>query len=101
MTGRNQRNVMYSDDAAERRAALAATLIAAAVLLAPVWPLVLAALGTLATAWATGLHPARLFRAAAWSAPMAAVYLAAAALQARCRSRGQPAEACGARIRCG
>lgn len=66
------------DDAAARRAALAATLASAAILLAPLWPLVLAAIGTLAAAWLTGQHPTRIFRAAAWSAPVAAAYLAAA-----------------------
>jgi hypothetical protein len=83
VTGRNRGHVLYQDDAAERRAALGATLLAAAALLAPLWPLVLATLSTLTTAWLTGLHPARLFRAAAWSAPITAVYLAAAAFQDR------------------
>ena len=63
MTGRYQ--VTYRDEATARRAALAATLLLSAVLLAPLWPLVLASLGTLAAAWLTGMHPARVLRAAA------------------------------------
>jgi hypothetical protein len=82
MTGRD-RYVLYRDDAAARRSALGATLFTSAVLLAPLWPVVLAALGTLAAAWLAGLHPARVARAAAWSAPVAVIYLAAAALQER------------------
>ncbi len=82
MTGPG-RYVLYRDDAAARRAALAATLLTAAALLAPLWPLVLAALGTLAAAWLAGLHPARVARAAAWSLPVPAVYLIAAACQDR------------------
>jgi hypothetical protein len=79
MTGRYQ--VAYRDEAADRRAALAATLLLSAVLLAPLWPLVLASLGTLSAAWLAGMHPARVLRAAAWSAPAAAIYTCAAALQ--------------------
>ncbi len=83
MTGRDRRYILYTDDDAARRAALAATLALAAVLAAPLWPLVLAALAALSAAWLTGMHPARLLRAAAWSAPMTVAYLAAAAVQDR------------------
>jgi hypothetical protein len=79
----DRRAVLYRDDDAARRAALGATLILAGLLLAPLWPLVLAALTTLAAAWLTGMHPARVFRAAAWSTPVAAAYAAAAVLQDR------------------
>jgi hypothetical protein len=82
VTGRNRGHGTYRDDAG-RSAALGATVLAAAALLAPLWPLVLATLTALAVAWLTGLHPARLLRAAAWSAPVTAVYLAAAVLQDR------------------
>ncbi len=83
MTGRDRRYILYRDDDAARRGALAATLALAAILLAPLWPLVLAALAALSAAWLTGMHPARLLRAAAWSAPMTVAYLAAAAFQDR------------------
>jgi hypothetical protein len=84
VTGRY--HAAYRDEAAARRAALASTLLLSAVLAVlavPAWPLVLATLGTLAAAWLSGMHPARVARAAAWSAPAAAVYLAATAAQAR------------------
>jgi hypothetical protein len=59
-----------------KRAAAAAVLIAAA-------PVTVVAAVALAGAWLRGWPPARLRRAAAWSLPMTAVYLAGRALRAR------------------
>jgi hypothetical protein len=59
-----------------RWVALAAVLIAAA-------PLTIVAVAGLAGAWLRGWPPARLRRAALWSLPMTAVYLAGRALQVR------------------
>jgi hypothetical protein len=67
----------------EERAAQAVTAMAAAAAMAAVWPVGLAAAIAFAIAQLTGTHPARLLRAAAWSLPMSAVYLTAAAVQDR------------------
>jgi hypothetical protein len=75
--------VPYRDETAARRAALASTLLLSAALAVPAWPLVLATLATLAAAWLCGMHPARVLRAAAWSTPVAGVYLEVAAVQDR------------------
>ena len=57
-------------------------VIVATVLLAAAPVTLVAAVG-FAGAWLRGWPPARLWRAAAWSLPMTAVYLAGRALQAR------------------
>ncbi|WP_300612915.1 hypothetical protein [Trebonia sp.] len=57
-------------------------LILAALVVA-LWPVTLTAAAAASAAWLRGWPPARLYRAAAWSALMTAVYLIAAALQAR------------------
>jgi hypothetical protein len=66
----------------EERAAAAVTMMAAAAL-SVLWPLGIVAAATYAAATASGTHPARLWRAAAWSLPMAAAYAIAAAIQDR------------------
>jgi hypothetical protein len=59
---------------------LARFLLAAAVALA-LWPLTAAAVLSAGAAWLAGWPPTRLYRAAAWSAPAAGVWLIAAALR--------------------
>jgi hypothetical protein len=67
----------------DERTAQALTMLAAAAALAALWPLAITTATAYAAAWLTGAHPARLLRAAAWSSPMTAVYVAAATLQDR------------------
>ncbi|WP_300612917.1 hypothetical protein [Trebonia sp.] len=57
-------------------------LILTAIVVA-LWPVTLTAAVAAFAAWLRGWPPARLYWAAAWSAPVTAVYLIAAALQAR------------------
>src|ERR1039457_6072265 len=64
----------------ERDNAAAAAMLAAAALLAVLWPLGIAAAATITAAWLTGAHPARLARTALASLPMTAVYIAAATI---------------------
>ena len=70
------------------------TLLIAAIL-AALWPVTLAAAAAAAAAWALGWPPARLYRAAARSTPVLAVYAVAAALRSRAW------RALAARRRCG
>jgi hypothetical protein len=65
------------------RAAQAVTMTAAAAVLAVLWPIAAVMAVTVAAAWATGMHHARILRAALWSLPMAGVYLIAATVQDR------------------
>lgn len=57
--------------------------LAVAAALVALWPVTAAAAVAAAAAWSRGWPPARLYRSAARSAPMTAVYLTAAALHAR------------------
>jgi hypothetical protein len=67
----------------DQRTAQAITMIAAAAALAALWPLAIVTAITYSAAWLTGAHPARLLRAATWSAPATAAYAMAAAIQDR------------------
>lgn len=67
----------------EERAAQAAAMLAAAAVTAVLWPFLIVAAVTAAAAWLTGMHPARLLRAAASSLSMTGVYVTAAAWQDR------------------
>jgi hypothetical protein len=69
---------------------IARFLVAVAVVIAAAPVSLVAALGV-AMAWLAGWPPGRLYRAAAWSVPMLAVWLAATAIAAR--SASQAAEA--------
>jgi hypothetical protein len=63
------------------RIAAAVTTLAAAAILAALWPLAITAAAAFVAAWLTGAHPARVLRAAAWSTPATAVYILAATVQ--------------------
>jgi hypothetical protein len=67
----------------EERTAQAVAMLAAAAVLSALWPLAIVAAATFTTAWLTGMHHARLLRAAAWSLPVTAVYMAASTAQDR------------------
>jgi len=66
-----------------RQAFRLARLLAAAAVLAVLWPVTAAAALAASAAWLAGWPPACLYRAAAWSAPVAVVWLTAAALRDR------------------
>jgi hypothetical protein len=66
-----------------RRAFRLAKLLLTATVLVLLWPVTGAAVLAAAAAWLAGWPPARLWRAAACSAPVAAVWLVAAALRDR------------------
>lgn len=67
----------------EERAAFAITMIAAAAILALVWPVLAVMAVTVAAAWATGMHHARILRAALWALSMTGTYAVAATVQDR------------------
>ena len=67
----------------EERAAQAVTMLAAVAVLAVLWPIVAVMAVTVAAAWATGMHYARLLRAALWSLSMTGTFVVAATVQDR------------------
>jgi hypothetical protein len=58
-------------------------MLAATAALAVVWPVMAVMAVTVAAAWATGMHHARVLRAALWSLSMAGAYAVAATVQDR------------------
>ena len=66
-----------------RQAFRLARLLLTAAILAALWPVTAAAILAAAGAWLAGWPPARLYRAAAWASPVAAVWLLATALRDR------------------
>jgi len=77
------------DQRREDAAALAVTMIAGAALLAVLWPVAAVMAVTLAAARATGMHHARILRAALWSLSMTGTFILAATVQARPWSPGR------------
>ena len=67
----------------DERIAWAVTMLAATAALAVVWPIAAVMAVTVAAAWATGMHYARILRAALWSLSMAGTYVVAATVQDR------------------
>jgi hypothetical protein len=65
--------------------------LACAAILAALWPVTLAAVAAAAAAWSLGWPPARLYRAAARSSPVVAVYAASAAMRYRAWQAVAPA----------
>jgi hypothetical protein len=66
-----------------RQALRLARILLLAAILVILWPVTAAAVLAVTAAWLAGHPPARLYRAAAWAAPMAGVWLVAVALRAR------------------
>jgi hypothetical protein len=67
----------------DERIAEAVGMLALTAAMAVVWPIAAVMLVTVAAAWATGMHYARILRAALWSASMAGAYIVAATVQDR------------------
>lgn len=67
----------------EDRAAWAVTALLGAGVLAVLWPVMAVMAVTVAAAWATGMHYARLLRAALWSLSMTGTFIIAATVQDR------------------
>jgi hypothetical protein len=67
----------------DERVAQGVTMLAGAAILAVLWPVMAVMAVTVAAAWATGMHYARLLRAALWSVSMAGTYVIAATIQDR------------------
>jgi hypothetical protein len=78
-----QRHQGQGDDRQGERIAQGVTVLAAAAALAVLWPIVAVMAVTVAAAWATGTHHARILRAALWSASMTGAYAVAATVQDR------------------
>jgi hypothetical protein len=81
-TGRQVDRYLRKTDTDER-VAQAVTMLAAAAITAVLWPVLAVCAVTVAAAWATGMHYARLLRAALWSLSMTGTYVVAATVQDR------------------
>jgi hypothetical protein len=67
----------------DERSAWAVTMLAAVAALAVLWPIAAVMAVTVAAAWATGMHYARILRAALWSLSMTGTFVIAATVQDR------------------
>lgn len=67
----------------EDRATQAVTMLAVTAVLAVLWPIMAVMAVTVAAAWTTGMHYARLLRAALWSLSMTGTFAIAATVQDR------------------
>ena len=65
------------------RIAQAVSMLAAVAVLAVLWPILAVMAVTVAAAWATGMHHARILRAALWSLSMTGTFVIAATVQDR------------------
>ena len=79
----NDRRDRQQQQEREEQVAQAATMLVVTAVLAVLWPLMAVMAVTVAAAWATGMHYARILRAALWSLSMTGTFVVAATVQDR------------------
>ena len=80
---RRDRERQQERDDRDDRIAQAVSMLAAVAVLAVLWPILAVMAVTVAAAWATGMHHARILRAALWSLSMTGTFVIAATVQDR------------------